>query len=260
MFNHLPQNQTRIFSSVTRKDARSVMDKTRSLVEKYQPLVNHYPDDVWDIMDCHNRFIYANNNLNRIVGLDSTYDFEGRYMAEPPAACYDICADEFIEQNDTCVHTQQDMKVLDIHPGMDGEWFVYIFHKKPIFEGEEVVGTLHHGYSVLTQWKESVSVLQKASRFYTGTKEISVMIKKPDDFSDEQSEVLFFLLCNKDPKEIARILNIDVQAIYKRIVRLKEKFGVNSINQIIDAAIASDLHKRLPPRLAGKHLSLILDK
>ena len=259
MFDYLPQNETRIFSHISRKNSHSVMDKAQSIIEQYYSLMNYHPNDVWDIMDIHNCFVYANKNLNKIVGLNKHYDFEGRHMSEPPVACYDQCAAEFVEQNDFCVQQNKDVEVLDVHPGQDGDWFVYIFRKTPIVVNNEVIGTLHRGMDVMDHWKEGILGLQKILTFYTGKKEISTIIQSPLSLSDEQAEVLFFLLCRKRVKEIAQILNIAETAVRKRIDRLKENLGIHRAEDIVDAAIARNLHKHLPPRITGKQLSLIIN-
>ena len=236
------------------------MKKASSLVERHLPLFDYMPDHVWDIMDCENRFVYANSRLNQLVGVKPDYDFVGRYMAEPPAACYEVSSAEFVDQNNLCVTTQRDLKILDIHPGSDGNWFVYIFHKKPIFENQEVVGTLHHGYPVLDQWRESIMAFQHLVNFYTGSKSVSATFEGSETLSDEQLEVLFFLLCRKVPKDIARILNVKTKAIYKRIDRLKEHFGVGNMSQLVEVTVVNGLYKQLPQRLVTeKHLSLIID-
>ncbi len=235
------------------------MDKAKDLIEKYLALFQHYGNDVWDIMDIDNHFIYANKNLNNIVGLNQDYAMEGRHMSEPPVACYELCADAFIEQNNTCIHTRREMKVLDIHPSINGDWFVYIFHKKPLVEAGQVIGTLHHGYSILDQWKETATLLQHFFHYYAGNKEVSAIIQTPDTLTTEQYEILFFLLCSQDPKDIAKILNVDAQVIYKRMARLKQKLGATNTKQLIEYAISSDLYKHLPPVLTGKHLSHVID-
>ena len=272
MFDHLPQNDKQIFPSITRKDSHSVMEKARSVISHYRALMEYHPQDVWDVMDIQNRFAYANRNLNQIVGLNKNYDFEGRHMTEPPAACYDACSGAFIEQNQVCLQSRKAIEVLDIHPSKSGEWFVYIFRKSPIFllddqvvsssdaraADAETVGTLHQGRDVLEYWKDGVTGLQRLYNYYTGESDISILRQCPQDLTDPQSEVLFLLLSDKKSKEIARILNISESAVRGRILTLKTKFGVHRIQDIVEAAIEKGYHQHLPSRFTGKQISLIL--
>ena len=248
------------------------MEKARSVISHYRALMEYHPQDVWDIMDVHNRFAYANKNLNKVVGLNKNYDFEGRHMKEPPAACYDVCAGDFIEQNGHCLQTRSAIEVLDIHPGNKDEWFVYIFRKTPIFlldnevispshaksHEAEIVGTLHQGRDVLEHWKSGVMGLQKLYNHFTGKSDISILRQCPEDLPDAQTEVLFLLLCDKKTKEIARILNITESAVRGRISTLKTKFGVHRVPDIVEAAIAKGYHQYLPSRFTGKQISMIL--
>lgn len=272
MFDHLPQNNNRIFSSITRKDSHSVMEKTRSLISHYHALMEYLPQDIWDIMDTQNRFAYANKNLNKVVGLSKKYNFEGRHMTEPPAACYDVCAAEFVEQNHLCLQERKAIEVLDIHPSKDNEWFVYIFQKTPIFllgneiinpsdarvADAEIVGTLHQGRDVLDYWKDGVMGLQRLYSYFTGKSDISILHQRPADLTDPLTEVLFLLLCGKKVKEIARILNITEHAARGRVDILKVKLGVHRLPDIVEAAITKGYHQHLPSRFTGKHISMIL--
>ena len=234
--------------------------------------MEYHPQDIWDIMDIQNRFAYANRNLNKVVGLNKNFDFEGRHMAEPPAACYDLCASEFIEQNELCLHSRKIVEVLDIHPGKNNDWFVYIFRKTPIFllNGEvisstharyhhaDIAGTLHQGRDVLEHWKDGVMGLQKLYNHFTGKSDISILRQRPEDLTDPMAEVLFLLLCDKKTKEIARILNIGESAAKGRISALKTKLGVHRLPDIVEAAITKGYHQHLPSRFTGKQISLIL--
>ena len=248
------------------------MEKARSVISHYRALMEYHPQDVWDIMDVHNRFAYANKNLNQVVGLNKSYDFEGRHMAEPPAACYDVCASDFVEQNHLCIQGRKAIEVLDIHPGNGDEWFVYIFRKSPIFllddevispshakwHDAEIVGTLHQGRDVLEYWKDGVMGLQRLYNHFTGKSDISILRQPPEGLSDPQAEVLFLLLCDKKAKEIARILSISESAARGRISALKTKFGVHRLPDIVEAAIAKGYHQHLPSRFTGKQISMIL--
>ena len=248
------------------------MEKACSVIPHYRALMDYHPQDVWDIMDTHNRFAYANKNLNQIVGLSKKYDFEGRHMTEPPAACYDECATDFVEQNHLCLQDRKAIEVLDIHPGNTDEWFVYIFRKTPILlldneiinptdnkaANAEIVGTLHQGRDVLDYWKDGVLGLQKLYQHFTGKSDISVLHQSPAGFSDAQAEVLFLLFCDKKVKEIARILNITERAARDRVETLKVKLGVRRLPDLVEVAIAKGYHQHLPSRFTGKQISIIL--
>ena len=234
------------------------MDKAQSVIDYYRSLMEYHHQDVWDIMDLHNRFAYANKNLNRIVGLPENYDFEGRYMAEPPAACYEVCSGEFIEQNEHCIRSGKEVEILDIHPGENGDWFIYIFHKRPVWVNGEIVGTLHRGRDVMEHWKEGVSGLQQLYAYFSGKKELSLSRQHPKTLTNKQVEVVFLLLCDKSIKEISQILCTSERAIRSRVDELKVKLGVSRTRDIVDAAVARGYHKHIPGRLTGKQLSMIL--
>ncbi len=233
-------------------------------LEQWLSIMENQTSDVWDLMDLEHHFIYANPQLVNLVGLPSGYQLEGRHMSEPPASCYEVCAADFITQNEYCLRTQQDVRILDVHPGKEGDWFVYIFHKRPLYDDEgQLQGTIHHGVDVLKQWHESALTLQKLSEYYTGKPETSVILhsQRPEqdtlkvacqaDITAEQYDVLFCLLCRKSPKEIAVMLNLTLPAVHSRIQRLKEKMGVNSIPNLIERAVLLKLFQHLPARITS---------
>lgn len=262
MFKNIPQNKNKIFPNHTRVNREEAMSDVRSSLS--HDLINFMSQstDCWAAMNVNNEWGYANHALNRLVGLKENYDFTGRHISEPPAKVFQTCAPEFIEHN-TLALNRGKIKTLDIQPSNSGNWYCYIFEVTAMKdEDNRSKGIIVQGKSILEEWQQTAKALQKAVIGITGenSQHVSMEISKIRKLSDTEAEILFFLLCRKEQKQISRYLNMNINSLKTHIRRIKEKIGVHSTQQIIDKAISMDWHKLLPERLMGqKQLSMILD-
>lgn len=215
----------------------------------------------WGVHDCYGRAFYMNEHSRQLSGLPRHYDICGRHFSELPAPIFFSCADKVVAQNEICITQQREIRVLNVHPGGDG-WFAYMSKKLPHYNLQgEVDGVLSAGYSVTRSWMHAahnirclMKVDQRAMRG-----QISLNVGHLPCLSPRESEVLFFLLCNQQIKQIAGILSLSENTVRTHIEHLKKKFGVHSIAQLIEAAIAVGCHDFLPETLRLRQLSMIVE-
>ena len=214
----------------------------------------------WGVHDCHGRAFYMNDHSRCLFGLPRNYDICGRHFSELPAPIFFACADKVVEQNNICIAEQREIRVLNVHPGGDG-WFAYVSSKMPHYNLKgEIDGILSSGYSVTRGWlsaAQNIRSLMKVDQ-RTSRGQLSLQVGHLPNLSPRESEVLFFLICNQQIKQIAGILSLSENTVRTHIEHLKKKFGVHSISQLIEASIALGCQDFLPETLRLRQLSMIV--
>ena len=266
MFEFMPQTGNRIISSYARKDREAVMEQAiLSISDDLRRLIDN-SEDPWIIYDLNNVFVCDNVMHRRTVGLPDHYDISGRHVSEPPAPIYEVCSCDLIEQNEKIRErsrlSKPTIKTLNVHPvGKNDDWFTELCERW-VFKNDagQEAGIIAHGKLILKDWQENARSILSMQNFFTGENQASMQVDTPKDLTDTQAEILFFLICRKEPKRIARYLNCNVGTVHSCIDRMRFKLDVITTQQLIDKAIFMDWHKLIPGRLVkGKHLSMILD-
>ncbi|WP_354008924.1 LuxR C-terminal-related transcriptional regulator [Endozoicomonas lisbonensis] len=214
----------------------------------------------WGVHDCYGRAFYMNTHTKRVFGLPDKYDVSGRHFSELPAPIFFACSDKVIEQNNICISERREIRVLNVHPGGDG-WFAYVSSKVPHYNLKgEVDGVLSCGYSVTRGWLSAAQNIRKLMKVdqRTSRGQLSLRAGHLPNLSPRESEVLFFLICNQQIKQIAGILSLSENTVRTHIEHLKKKFEVHSISQLIEASIAVGCQDFLPETLRLQQLSMIV--
>ncbi|WP_257276153.1 MULTISPECIES: LuxR C-terminal-related transcriptional regulator [unclassified Endozoicomonas] len=229
------------------------------LSSDFMHFMEHDHLQAWGVHDCHDRAFYLNEHSLWLYGIPLRYKVCGKRFSEIPAPIFSCCSDQIVAQNNICVSEKKEITVLNVHPGGNG-WFAYISRKKPHYNHlHQIDGVLSHGHSVTQSWMKAalnIRCLMKLDGRAKGqsTFRIGVM----PSLSPRESEVLFFLICNQQIKQIAGILSLSENTIRSHIEHLKKKFEVHSIAQLIEAAISVGCHDFLPPTLRLRQLSMVM--
>ncbi|WP_252180454.1 helix-turn-helix transcriptional regulator [Endozoicomonas sp. 4G] len=229
------------------------------LSSDFMHFMTHDRVQAWGVHDCHARAFYMNEHSLWLYGLPQHYKICGKRFTDIPAPIFARCSEQIVEQNNICIREKKEITVLNVHPGGSG-WFAYVSRKKPHYNSlQQVDGVLSHGYSVTQSWMKAamnIRCLMKLDGRARG--QSSFRIGAMPSLSPRESEVLFFLICNQQIKQIAGILSLSENTIRSHIEHLKKKFGVHSITQLIEAAISVGCHDFLPPTLRLRQLSMIM--
>ena len=144
------------------------------------------------------------------------------------------------------------------------KWHVLLSTKTPIFDEENnLIGVLFQGNDITSLHTLDVgnALLQSAiNNTPSNTPQNSYLIgqyqKTP--LTENESEVLFYLLRNKSIKQISSFLFMQYRAVCQIIDRLKTKFNISSKSELIEKAIAQNFFNVIPPRLLRQQLSIEL--
>ncbi|MGI9277357.1 MAG: LuxR C-terminal-related transcriptional regulator [Endozoicomonas sp.] len=229
-----------------------------------QDFINFMDNDqvqAWGVHDCSDKAFYVNRHSAWLFGIPRSFRVCGKPFSEIPAPIFRNCSEKIIEQNHICIQQKKEIAVLNVHPGGNG-WFAYISKKSPHYNLKgEVDGVLSYGYSVTQAWMKAAnnirSLMKVDDRTLKGQAAFQVVGSFPC-LSPRESEVLFFLICNQQIKQIASILELSENTIRTHIEHLKKKFSVHSIAQLLEAAIASGCQDFLPATLRLRQLSKIV--
>ncbi|MCW7552685.1 helix-turn-helix transcriptional regulator [Endozoicomonas gorgoniicola] len=236
------------------------MRETLAYVGEAFRLFMERASEPWEVVDCYGNYCFANAALKRLNCLSDSFQLEGKHYSEIPSRPFEECALEFYRQDVMCMNTRVPVKVLDVHVDNDGEWFCYIFERTPLINNNQVIGLTDHGKSVIEFWKESMRYLLAMQRYYTGENQVSMQITTTNNLTQRESEILFFLFGQVEPKRIARYLNLSLSTVNCHIDRMRKKLGCQTTPQLIEKAIWLDFHKILPEKLMGDcHISLVID-
>ena len=178
------------------------------------------------------------------------------------------CAPLFVEQEKKVMETQKTLTILDIYPVVNDEWRAFITTKMPLFNRHhQLIGNMTHcrafddpslfdlGNLLSTMHIEHPNTTMLSNQHsYLLTNEFSTI-----DLSDNEADILFYLLRGKSIKQIKRFLKCDHWTVGEIIDSLKIKFGTNNNHELIDHAIAKGFLNQIPPRLFKQQLSLELE-
>lgn len=217
--------------------------------------------------DLNSNFIYSNQNYANIVGLKNKEDVIGRSDFDMPCDTTN-CAEMFRGQDQQVITKLQPMRILDIHPFAGGEWRAYIFSKSPLYDTQNrVIGTIFLGQDITNSSTLELGALLSRMKIEGITNELlgqdSYMMGTKFSkikLTNQESEVLFFILRGKTAKIIARTLNISSRTVEKYTNNLKYKFGVYNLHELIDQAISLGYLNTIPETLFTTQISYCLSE
>jgi len=208
--------------------------------------------------DRHSTFQYLNAPYGALVGLQHHLDFIGGMAADLPCGAA-AAASSFEAQDRQVIETGKILKNLDIHPYADGQWGVHIGHKEPVFDADrQIVGSIWHGTDITNAYTMAIGT-QLAQ--FGGEPQSSYVLSGdggPVALSPRESEVLFLILRGKTAKLAAVVLGLSHRTVQQYIETLRQKFGVDSKIELIDAAMAQGYLSMIPLSIFSKQLSVVL--
>jgi DNA-binding CsgD family transcriptional regulator len=245
-----------------------VNEQDQSKAEHLESMLRQAFGDDPGYWGCKNEasvFIYANEEYGRIIGLEHHFDVFGRTDFDMPCDTV-ACAQMFRDQDKEVIETRKTLRILDIHPFADGEWRAYLTTKRPLYEGNHVVGTIFHGQDLTSP--STIELGSLLGRLYSGNQVINGLAQgsywlgergyMPVDLTPRESEVLFFLIRGQAARSIASIFKISVRTVEDHICSLRFKFDCATKAALIEKAIYLGHLHYVPKSMLGKQLSLIL--
>ncbi|MFK7827649.1 MAG: PAS domain-containing protein [Oligoflexales bacterium] len=220
---------------------------------------------LWGCKDLELKFIYANAEYAKAIGLKDHLDIVGRTDYDMPSNTVN-CADAFRSQDQMVIDQKQKMKVLDIHPFEDGSWKIFLFSKTPYLDvTNEVSGIIFHGEEItnssLLEIGSMLSKIPFKKPVINGLGQNSYQVdsmSNPINLSPRQSEVLFFLIRGKTGAQVAKILGISIRTFQEHLDHIKNKFNAQNKYELIDKAVELGYLNIIPASLFTTQLSVAL--
>jgi DNA-binding CsgD family transcriptional regulator len=223
---------------------------------------------LWGCKNAELVFLCVNAEFSRLGGMRHEEDLVGRtdFDLRSPAVA---CAELFHQQDKEVVDTGRTLRILDIHPFLDGVWRAHLTTKMPVYNGnQEIAGTSFHCME-LTELSSAVTIELGTllGRIHSGDVRPDCLGQgsyrldgggMPIEPTAREMEVLFFLLRGQSAKRIAHIFRISERTVEQHLKALRHKFDCTTKNSLIEKAIYLGYLRVIPQRLLNRQLSMIL--
>lgn len=196
-------------------------------------------NEPWGIKDDKSSFIYANDRHHELVGVPTTFDFEGRYDEDIPSSMSQF-AREFRQHDRKVEETRDRVTSLEVHPFENRDylqpWFI---EKYPLFDlSGNCRGTVWHGRPV-----ENI-ILTRLNKIKIPT---SLVFTPPSKvFSEREWEIVFYLLQTYTVKEIAKCLGLSQRTVGNYVQSMYQKIGVNNKRGLLEYCHDNNINNYIP--------------
>lgn len=164
-------------------------------------------DEAWGFKDLDSHYLHANIPFLELLNFPPKFSIKGLSDDELPHHSFVRFSSQFRKQEQLAAITKKRVSSIEVHYfGREQKLQPYIFDKFPLLNSEkECIGIIFHG---------------KKMDFFSGAQYVSqelpftLLVEKPDDFfTDEEFDVVFFLLQNISNKIIVQRLAISEQEV-----------------------------------------------
>ncbi|WP_145589835.1 PAS domain-containing protein [Yersinia rochesterensis] len=174
-------------------------------------------DEAWGFKDIDSRYLYANTPFLELLNLPPKFRIKGLSQSELPHSSFAKISSQFKAQEQLAIITKKRVSSIEIHYfGREQKLQPYIFDKFPLLNREkECLGVIFHGKKL---------DLLTAEQYVNQELPLAFLVEKPDDFfTDEEFDVVFYVLQNASNKTIAQKLAHSEQQVesYRRKIYLK---------------------------------------
>ncbi|HDL6963476.1 TPA: PAS domain-containing protein [Yersinia enterocolitica] len=164
-------------------------------------------DEAWGFKDLDSRYLHANIPFLELLNLSPKFRIKGLSDDELPHPSFAKFSSQFREQEQLAATTKKRVSSIEIHYfGREQKLRPYHFDKFPLLNSKnECLGIIFHG--------KKMDFLT-AEQYIDQELPLTLLVEKPNDFfTDEEFDVLFFLLQNASNKTIAQKLALSEQAV-----------------------------------------------
>jgi DNA-binding CsgD family transcriptional regulator len=175
-------------------------------------------DEAWGFKNIYSRYLYANIPFLELLNLPPEFCIKGLSDGELPHPSFAKFSPQFREQEQLAAITKKRVSSIEIHCfGREQKYQPYIFDKFPLLNSKkECLGIIFHGKKMDLLTGEQYYVDQELP--------LTLLVEKPDDFfTDEEFDVVFYLLQNASNETIAQRLVLSEQEVegYRERIYLK---------------------------------------
>jgi len=222
--------------------------------------------DIWACKLPDTEFCYANPRAGQLCGYAKPEDMIGDTDYDLHCAAAK-CAYLFQQQDSEVLQTGKPLRMLDIQPYANGEWRAFVDTKTPILDAQQQPqAVLCHDVEITNA--QTLELGQLLAAFALHDPEVNalagansyIISPRPDPLAltQQEAEMLFFLLRIPSIKGVARALNLSLKIVEQRLDSLKFKFGAINKAELFDQALRQGYLTQIPPSLFNQQLTVIL--
>ena len=222
--------------------------------------------DIWVCKLPNTEFCYANPRESQLCGYTKPEDMIGDTDADIHCRAAK-CAYLFQQQDREVLQTGKPLRLLDIQPYAHDEWHAYSVTKTPIFDAQQQPQAVM-GHAVNITSSQTLELGQLLAAFALHDPEVDalagansyIISPRPDPLAltQQEAEMLFFLLRIPSLKGVARALDLSLKMVEQRLDTLKFKFGATHKTELLDQALRKGYLTQIPTTLFNQQLTVIL--
>ncbi|WP_145559708.1 PAS domain-containing protein [Yersinia mollaretii] len=162
-------------------------------------------DEVWGFKDLDSCYLYANTPYLELLNFPQKFRIQGLSDSELPHPSFAKFSYQFREQDQLAAITKKRVSSIELHYfGREQKLQAYLFDKFPFLNNQkECLGIIFHGRKM-----DFLTIEQYVDQELP----LALSVEKPDDFfTDEELDVMFYLLQNTNNKTLAQKLALSEQ-------------------------------------------------
>ncbi|EKN3726367.1 TPA: PAS domain-containing protein [Yersinia enterocolitica] len=176
-------------------------------------------DEAWGFKDLDSRYLHANIPFLELLNLSPKFSIKGLSDGDLPHPSFTKFSSQFRKQEQQTAITKKRTSSIEIHYfGREQKLQPYLFDKFPLLNSKkECLGIIFHGKKM---------DLLASEQYMNQELPFTLSLEKPDDFfTDEEFDVLFYLLQNASNKTISHRLALSEQKVegYRSEIYLKAR-------------------------------------
>lgn len=204
-------------------------------------------DEVWGFKDHNCRYVYANAPFFDLLNLDPEFNITGLldsdlFDSKSKKTSFAKFALEFRKQEKLAKKTEKRVCSIDTYCfGREKKIQSYLFDKFPLWNSEKkYIGIMFHGRKM-----DFLTCCQ----YFDRTLPITLLSEKPDDFfTDQEFDVIFYLLQGNNNKVIAQKLSTSEQEITDYRQAIYQKANVDSLDDLEEFCKKNNYNRYVPQR------------
>ncbi|CNH10689.1 helix-turn-helix transcriptional regulator [Yersinia pekkanenii] len=164
-------------------------------------------DEAWGFKDLDSHYLHVNTPFIELLNLPTQFCTKGLSDCELPHPSFAQFSSQFREQEQLAAITKKRVSSIEMHCfGREQKFQPYIFDKFPLLNRKkECLGIIFHGKKM---------DLLTGEQYVDQALPFKLLVEKPDDFfTDEEFDVVFYLLQNASNKTIAQRLALSDQEV-----------------------------------------------
>ncbi|MGN1639515.1 PAS domain-containing protein [Yersinia enterocolitica] len=176
-------------------------------------------DEPWGFKDLDSRYLHANIPFLELLNLSPKFRIKGLSDGDLPHPTFTKFSSQFREQEQLAAITKKRVSSIEMHYfGHEQKLQPYLFDKFPLLNSKkECLGIIFHG--------KKMDFLA-GEQYINQELPLTLLFEKPDNsFTDEEFDVIFYLLQNISNKAIAQKLALSEQKVegYRSDIYLKAR-------------------------------------